>query len=112
MIAQWSLAGWSHEHLLHGALVVVVAFAVEWSPAVAPAVASAVAATGRTLVVAPLVASVVAATGRLLAVGPLGPLGGQVAGATNRLGGMPPRAPRSEERRVGKECRSRWSPYH
>src|SRR6267378_1356804 len=23
----------------------------------------------------------------------------------------PPR-PRSEERRVGKECRSRWSPYH
>src|SRR2546430_10432614 len=23
-----------------------------------------------------------------------------------------PRCPRSEERRVGKECRSRWSPYH
>src|SRR3712207_8114353 len=23
-----------------------------------------------------------------------------------------PPAPRSEERRVGKECRSRWSPYH
>ena len=23
-----------------------------------------------------------------------------------------PRSPRSEERRVGKECRSRWSPYH
>src|SRR5260370_9886252 len=22
------------------------------------------------------------------------------------------RVPRSEERRVGKECRSRWSPYH
>ena len=22
------------------------------------------------------------------------------------------RMPRSEERRVGKECRSRWSPYH
>jgi len=22
------------------------------------------------------------------------------------------REPRSEERRVGKECRSRWSPYH
>ena len=21
-------------------------------------------------------------------------------------------SPRSEERRVGKECRSRWSPYH
>src|SRR5256885_3723966 len=24
----------------------------------------------------------------------------------------PPESPRSEERRVGKECRSRWSPYH
>src|SRR5256885_8264240 len=24
----------------------------------------------------------------------------------------PAAAPRSEERRVGKECRSRWSPYH
>src|SRR6266536_6078990 len=24
----------------------------------------------------------------------------------------PPNAQRSEERRVGKECRSRWSPYH
>ena len=24
----------------------------------------------------------------------------------------PPRVYRSEERRVGKECRSRWSPYH
>src|SRR3712207_8993174 len=24
----------------------------------------------------------------------------------------PPSANRSEERRVGKECRSRWSPYH
>src|SRR5690554_8038728 len=24
----------------------------------------------------------------------------------------PQRAERSEERRVGKECRSRWSPYH
>src|SRR2546426_11585029 len=23
-----------------------------------------------------------------------------------------PTVPRSEERRVGKECRSRWSPYH
>ena len=26
------------------------------------------------------------------------------------LDSMPPK--RSEERRVGKECRSRWSPYH
>src|SRR3989454_6315448 len=26
--------------------------------------------------------------------------------------GLTPKAYRSEERRVGKECRSRWSPYH
>ena len=26
--------------------------------------------------------------------------------------GADPTAERSEERRVGKECRSRWSPYH
>src|SRR5215204_7389167 len=26
--------------------------------------------------------------------------------------GTPGRGRRSEERRVGKECRSRWSPYH
>ena len=26
--------------------------------------------------------------------------------------GHAPRKMRSEERRVGKECRSRWSPYH
>ena len=25
---------------------------------------------------------------------------------------FPDHEPRSEERRVGKECRSRWSPYH
>src|SRR6266545_7042597 len=29
-------------------------------------------------------------------------------GETGRIN----REPRSEERRVGKECRSRWSPYH
>ena len=28
------------------------------------------------------------------------------------LAGAAPKLRRSEERRVGKECRSRWSPYH
>ena len=28
------------------------------------------------------------------------------------MGGMEATCGRSEERRVGKECRSRWSPYH
>src|SRR2546425_3692850 len=32
--------------------------------------------------------------------------------ATGKLVGDIPDTPRSEERRVGKECRSRWSPYH
>src|ERR1035438_2518261 len=31
---------------------------------------------------------------------------------TLRAKDTPFRLPRSEERRVGKECRSRWSPYH
>src|SRR2546422_10748658 len=31
---------------------------------------------------------------------------------TGNGGGSASAAPRSEERRVGKECRSRWSPYH
>ena len=34
--------------------------------------------------------------------------------ATGEAAGAEPERilPRSEERRVGKECRSRWSPYH
>src|SRR2546425_646418 len=43
--------------------------------------------------------------------------GSEPASWTGRLndqfaGGADLRANRSEERRVGKECRSRWSPYH
>src|SRR5256886_9801964 len=33
-------------------------------------------------------------------------------GRVNAVFETPPDLPRSEERRVGKECRSRWSPYH
>src|SRR5438034_11519201 len=33
-------------------------------------------------------------------------------GAVSAARGLPDRARRSEERRVGKECRSRWSPDH
>ena len=36
---------------------------------------------------------------------------GQVIVGTERETGLEGKA-RSEERRVGKECRSRWSPYH
>ena len=35
----------------------------------------------------------------------------QVADGIARIHGLE-KAMRSEERRVGKECRSRWSPYH
>ena len=44
--------------------------------------------------------------------------GGKTAGATMLVSTPKPTAAateapqRSEERRVGKECRSRWSPYH
>src|SRR6266511_280430 len=99
MIARWSLARWSRDHLLHGALVVVVAFAVEWSPAVAPAVAPVATATGCPLVVA----WTVAAAGRLPMVAPVAPVGPvavacEVADATNRPGRMPPRLPLLQRR--------------
>src|SRR2546426_6670130 len=44
----------------------------------------------------------------------LAPLGGDRPAAVflNSYGQREPSARRSEERRVGKECRSRWSPYH
>ena len=47
----------------------------------------------------------------------VGPALADFTGATGALSGagggaMTAVAPRSEERRVGKECRSRWSPYH
>ena len=35
----------------------------------------------------------------------------ELAEGNRRIGGWP-EGMRSEERRVGKECRSRWSPYH
>src|SRR3712207_2564450 len=33
-------------------------------------------------------------------------------GGVSNLESLPEKPARSEERRVGKECRSRWSPYH
>src|SRR2546430_7128634 len=38
--------------------------------------------------------------------------GGSPMGASPAQGQPPVPSTRSEERRVGKECRSRWSPYH
>src|SRR5256885_8120025 len=41
--------------------------------------------------------------------------GGEAKASPKRailVAGSRPEAERSEERRVGKECRSRWSPYH
>ena len=37
---------------------------------------------------------------------------GYIRGVINLRGTIVPVSSRSEERRVGKECRSRWSPYH
>ena len=41
-----------------------------------------------------------------------GPLTDELAQAQREIAMGVPRHRRSEERRVGKECRSRWSPYH
>ena len=48
---------------------------------------------------------------RFLGISQQGNLGGRVF-ASSRLDDMNGTLLRSEERRVGKECRSRWSPYH
>src|SRR2546428_4250102 len=40
------------------------------------------------------------------------PQGGQPVSQPRRTGGQVGQGARSEERRVGKECRSRWSPDH
>ena len=37
---------------------------------------------------------------------------GGIPGIPPGIPGIPGDSIRSEERRVGKECRSRWSPYH
>ena len=39
-------------------------------------------------------------------------LGAVAVGGGAEMGGVEAGGDRSEERRVGKECRSRWSPYH
>src|SRR3712207_5196850 len=41
-----------------------------------------------------------------------GTVGGAIGGIVGALAGALFFGIRSEERRVGKECRSRWSPYH
>ena len=50
--------------------------------------------------------------GKALIVLPLGVRQEFMRDAVQLLGMETPRYVRSEERRVGKECRSRWSPYH
>src|SRR5438552_19131346 len=40
------------------------------------------------------------------------PRAGRLAAGSHRAARVMALRPRSEERRVGKECRSRWSPYH
>src|SRR5256885_14163258 len=42
----------------------------------------------------------------------VGPTGVATPSGEARYVTLPARGARSEERRVGKECRSRWSPYH
>src|SRR2546427_12686056 len=73
---------------------------------------------GRFRIGGPAAAPAVADGQRLRAVraGPLRWLAGTGAGAARHTADHSAtrgvHGPRSEERRVGKECRSRWSPYH
>src|SRR2546425_13119869 len=62
---------------------------------------------------APYVAGLAACLMSALAQEGRAPDGAEVSAAL-RVGaaGLPGASVRSEERRVGKECRSRWSPYH
>ena len=49
----------------------------------------------------------------IIMIGPTGVGKTEIARRLARLAGAPfLKVERSEERRVGKECRSRWSPYH
>ena len=50
--------------------------------------------------------------GPLMSVQSHGPLAGPAHYDLQEFCGPLPGPARSEERRVGKECRSRWSPYH
>ena len=45
-------------------------------------------------------------------VGVLSKISGLFSGKSYNLDSLTVGTTRSEERRVGKECRSRWSPYH
>ena len=48
----------------------------------------------------------------ILVTGGAGYIGSHTVRALQQAGYTPIIVDRSEERRVGKECRSRWSPYH
>src|SRR2546422_10748899 len=84
---------------LFRSVFIVIAFAVLWGTLL-PILSEAVVGVKYT-VLAPWFNTVIIPLGlALLALTGIGPL---IAWR---------RASRSEERRVGKECRSRWSPYH
>src|ERR1017187_10541332 len=84
-------SGEAHEPYVRATLAKQVASAPNSAPAVSPFAASLVAVYSRSF-----------SSARYVSLSLRGP------GAHCPY----PRHPRSEERRVGKECRSRWSPYH
>src|SRR2546427_11265674 len=81
------------------------------TPVETPALIQGVTGSGKTLVYLDVLRSVVASgNGAILLVPEIALTPQTVARVRGVFGDQV--AVRSEERRVGKECRSRWSPYH
>ena len=59
----------------------------------------------------PMVGAVIVKDGRIIGEG-YHKKCGELHAERNAIASLTESAERSEERRVGKECRSRWSPYH
>src|SRR2546429_2528986 len=80
----------------------------DWSSDVCSSDLGTFNAAARAMIETPPTLNVPPNSGLVVAKGP----GGDAPQAVELAGGVEKPASRSEERRVGKECRSRWSPYH
>src|SRR6266700_5448690 len=106
--------GWAAAYTaIGGPLTPLLTFMVpDRTPAASAPVRPVRPGGGRRNAVAAMAARVVTATTTPSALLPLPDTTGPRSNVAARAGITRSKAGRSEERRVGKECRSRWSPYH